>query len=180
MFQSLQHFFSKPPIDSTVAGLYCLCVAQARLPIFYSDLGIPDTVEGRFDLLLLHSYLVMRRLGDEMKTKQELFDVMFADMERSLREMGVGDMSIAKKMKPMLAAFYGRAQAYERALNGRESLTAALGRNLYGTVLPRPELLICMTDYVRRTVAGLDTQQVNELVAGKVEFPIVSTTENER
>src|SRR6202042_1273633 len=106
---------------------YNICVAQARSPEFYSVLGVPDTVDGRFDLLVLHVALVMRKLGPEADIKQQLFDLMFADMDQSLREMGVGDMSIGKRIKPMIAAFYGRAQAYERALvEGDEELQRAI------------------------------------------------------
>ncbi len=171
IIQRLYSFLSQPEIDPAVTELYRSCVAQARRVEFYRDLAVPDTVDGRFDLLLLHVCLVMRRLDREGETKQQLFDLMFADMDRNLREMGVGDMSIGKKIRPMISAFYGRAQAYEKALGeSDEALAAVLGRNLYGAAQPDMEILSRMADYVRRAVAALDKQPLADLVAGRVEF----------
>ena len=93
------------------------------------------TVDGRFDLLLPHVILVMRKLGDAAEAKQKLFDLLFADMDRSLREMGVGDMGVHRRMKAMIEAFYGRAGAYDRVFGGDvDSLPETLRRNLYGSV----------------------------------------------
>ena len=130
--QRLHQLVSKPLAAPAIADLYNACVLQARQPEFYSAFGVPDTVDGRFDLLLLHVFMLMHRLDHEADAKQELFDLMFADMDRSLREMGVGDMSISRKIKPMISAFYGRGQAYQRALDADDTtLAATLRRNLY-------------------------------------------------
>jgi cytochrome b pre-mRNA-processing protein 3 len=159
------------PVDPAAAALYGACVAAARQPVFYASLGVPDSVDGRFDLLLLHVALVVRRLGDA-RAKQRLFDAMYADMDRSLREMGVGDMSIGKKMKPMLAAFYGRAGAYEKALaeSGDASLAAALSRNLYGLAAGEAEHAPQIASYVRRCVASLAAQDEAAIMRGRVSF----------
>ena len=115
-------------------ALYLALLAQSRRPEFYAGLAVPDTVDGRFDMLSLHMFMVLRRLrevaeqGPELA--QALFDVMFQDMERSLREMGVGDYSIGKRVKQMIGAFYGRVKAYEAALGGGD-LGQAIGRNIY-------------------------------------------------
>lgn len=171
LLQSLARIFTAPSDDPAIAALYSACVAQARRPPFYGDLNVPDTIDGRFDLLLLHVVLVMRRLGDAAEAKQKLFDLMFADMDRSLREMGVGDMGIGRRIKAMIGAFYGRAQAYEKALEeGGEALATALARNLYGKSQPTPETLQAMTEYVRRTVAKLDAQSPADIASGNVEF----------
>ena len=107
-----------------------------------------------------------------MDAKQQLFDLMFADMDQSLREMGVGDMSIGKRIKPMIGAFYGRAQAYENALAEKdEALVGALARNLYGKVTPSRESLHKMADYVRRAAVQLDAQSADDVVNGDVKFP---------
>jgi cytochrome b pre-mRNA-processing protein 3 len=170
LLQNLQRFFAEPAAESSIGLLYRACVAQARETAFYASLKVPDTVDGRFDLLLLHVVLVMRRLGDAT-ARQQLFDLMFVDMDQNLREMGVGDMSIGKKMKVMIAAFYGRAQAYEKALAEDDAaLTAVLVRNLYGTVQPAPDVTTSITAYVRRAVAALDRQSPEDLIAGRVEF----------
>jgi cytochrome b pre-mRNA-processing protein 3 len=169
--RSLARLLKAPAQNAAVAALYSACVAQARAPEFYQILAVPDTIDGRFDLLVLHVVLAMRRLGGEDEMKQQLFDLMFADMDQSLREMGVGDMGIGKRIKPMIAAFYGRMQSYENALaEDDEVLAQALARNLYGKAVPSPEALRGMVEYVRRTVAGLEGQPVDDLLEGRVEF----------
>jgi len=171
MLQRLTGFFIKQPADPATAALYSACVAQARREEFYRLYGVADTIDGRFDLLVLHVFLVMRRLGGEGEIKQKLFDLMFADMDQSLREMGVGDMSIGKRMRPMIAAFYGRTQAYEKALaQSGVALSEALARNLYGGVV-QPDALKAMTDYVRRASSALDTRSLEELRGNRVAFP---------
>ncbi len=119
--------------------LYGAAVDQARKPVFYAQWGVPDTVDGRFDLIVVHVYLLCRWLhtaGTEGENlAQILFDVMFKDMDRSLREMGVGDLSVGKKVKQMARGFLGRSEAYDEALDkGQSELVKALGRNVYGTV----------------------------------------------
>ena len=169
--QSLARVFAAAADDPTIGALYGACVAQARLPKFYRDLKVPDTIDGRFDLLILHVVLVMRCLGDAAEAKQKLFDFMFADMDRSLREMGVGDMGIGRRIKAMISAFYGRAQAYEKALKeGDEALAASFARNLYGNSPPPREVLQAMTGYVRRVVVKLDAQLPTDIANGNVEF----------
>lgn len=171
LLQRLHHFLIKPVAEPPVADIYRLCVEQARRVEFYQNLGVPDTIDGRFDLLLLHVFIIMRRLDTEKETKQQLFDLMFADMDRSLREMGVGDMSISKKIKPMISAFYGRGQAYQKALGeSDEMLAASLRRNLYGSTEVTPSVLTQMTDYVRSTVAVLAQQSVTDITASRFHF----------
>ena len=166
------NFVAKPPVDPAVATLYNACVAQARQPAFYATLGAPDTLDGRFDLLLLHVVLVMRRLNGHNEPRQELFDFMYADMDRSLREMGVSDIRIGKRMRPLITAFYGRAQAYENAFAADDAaLSDALRRNIFDQAPVTPEQLQQLTTYVRRTLAALDAQPTASLLAGQVEFP---------
>lgn len=142
-----------------VDALYAKAVAQARSPIFYAEREVPDTVDGRFDLLVLHVFLLMHRLGaDGRETKrlnQALFDLMFADMDRSLREMGVSDMAVGKRVKDMAHAFYGRVDAYEPALDDPAKLEEALARNLYrGAEVTQPSL-VAMAHYIQKQVAAL-------------------------
>ena len=151
--------------------MYTRCVQQARRAEFY-EAGIPDTVEGRFDLILLHVYLVMRVLKGDFNDRQQLFDLMFGDMDRSLRELGVGDMSIRKKMRPMISAFYGRGQAYEASIAGDDAiLSMTLARNLFGSIIPEPKTLFTLTVYVRQTVDQLSRQAESDLLNGLVQFP---------
>lgn len=120
----------------SVERLYGAIVAQSRRAGFYTDFGVPDTLEGRFEMVLLHTILICHRLKDgderERALSQEVFDTFASDMDRTLREMGVGDLSVPKKMKKIGAAFYGRAAAYDAALAAGDDslLVAALARNI--------------------------------------------------
>jgi len=103
----------------TIEAIYGMIVTQAREPIFYRDLGVPDTVNGRFDLLLLHLWLLLRRLRTvhgATELSQALFDRFCEDMDDNLREMGVGDQTVPKRMRAFGEAFYGRVQAYDQAM----------------------------------------------------------------
>lgn len=157
--------------------LYTAIVTQARKSDFYSQLGVPDTLDGRFDMILLHAFLLMRRLGrvrpDGAVLNQALFDLMFADMDNSLREIGVGDLSVGKKVKQMAQAFYGRVEAYESGLAADDPgmLKDALVRNLFRTAKPSPERIDAMAAYVRRTDAILALQADQELFGGNPSFP---------
>jgi cytochrome b pre-mRNA-processing protein 3 len=94
--------------------LYEAIVAAARHPVPYADWGVRDTVDGRFDMIALHAFLVLDRLkGSAEAFRQELVDELFRDMDRSLREMGVGDISVGKKVRKMAEVFYGRVAAYD-------------------------------------------------------------------
>ena len=172
---TLRHLLVKET-DPAISQLYTTCVEAARRPVFYATHGVPDTVDGRFDLLLLHVTLVIMRLKNNIVARQSLFDLMFADMDRSLREMGVGDMSIGKKMKPMLAGFYGRAGAYKAALeNGNDdALITALSRNIYGLASGVAEHAPPIARYVRSVVAALATQSDETLAQGKLSFPPIA------
>jgi cytochrome b pre-mRNA-processing protein 3 len=111
-----------------------MIVAQARQPAFYASFGVPDTVDGRFDMLLLHLWMVLRRLrriqgGNELS--QMLFDHFCADIDGNLREMGVGDLTVPKRMQKFGEAFYGRSIAYDAALDaGDVALAQALCKNI--------------------------------------------------
>ena len=115
--------------------LYGEAVRVARLPWFYAKLGVPDTLDGRFDMVGLHAYLLIRRLSTEPDGKalsQAVFDAMFSDMDINLREMGVSDLAVGKRVKTMWEAFHGRAHAYAEAMKtGPEVLADALARNLW-------------------------------------------------
>ncbi len=169
---SLLRDFLVKDFDPDTSALYRTCVAAARQPVFYENHGVPDSLDGRFDLLLLHVVLVMLSMQDA-DAKQRLFDLMFADMDRSLREMGVGDMSIAKKMKPMLAGFYGRAEAYQQALSATtdDKLIAALSRNLYGQAEGIAPHAASIANYARETILSLHRLDATQLGKGDFSFP---------
>ncbi len=127
--------FRRSANQSVIDRLYGAIVAAARQPALYADLAVPDTFEGRFESLTLHAVLVLRHLqaapspGGDMA--QHLIDTVFQHFDRMLREMGVGDTSVPKRMKTMAQAFLGRSAAYEEALrNGPDAFADALSRNV--------------------------------------------------
>lgn len=169
MLQKLWQFLFPPVAEPGIARLYQSIVVQARQPVLYRDFGVPDSVDGRFDLLLLHAILAMRSLNSG--ARQALFDLMFADMDQSLREMGVGDMSIGKKIKPMIAAFYGRAKAYDVALSGSDQeLAEVLQRNLYRKASASDQQIAAMTSYVRQLSQHLAKQAASAIQSGEIQF----------
>jgi cytochrome b pre-mRNA-processing protein 3 len=167
--------FRRNPIRDAAEHAYGLVVEQSRRPEFFVALGVPDTLDGRFELICLHAFLYLRRLRGEKQAaaslSQRFFDTMFADFDRSLREIGVGDLSVGRQINRMAEAFYGRIRAYEEGLAGDDAaLAAALARNLYGTASATAEQLARMTSYVRREVASLAAHPGTSLLSGTVVF----------
>ena len=159
--------------EDTAQSLYEAIVAAARRPFFYADWSVPDTLDGRFDMITLHLFLVLERLrgeGTEVEEfRQRLTDTFFADMDRSLREMGVGDLSVGKKVRKMSEAFYGRVKAYAEALQQGSGLAEALARNVYAGVAEADAARLA--DWVLKAREHLKAQPTQEIVGGKVAFP---------
>lgn len=158
-----------------VHAAYGAIVARARAPVFFAEWGVPDTLDGRYEVLSLHAFLVLNRLkADRDRTAhfaQALFDTMFADLDRGLREMGATDIGVGRHVKVMARGFYGRIVAYEQGLAGDDQmLRAALQRNLYGTAAPGDAQLAAAAGYLRRQVAALAAVPMARLLAGEVPF----------
>lgn len=167
--------FRRNPNDATIAALYGAIVAQARLPAFYGALAVPDTALGRFDMVVLHAILVVRRLNASVPTQplaQGLFDTFCRDMDDNLREMGVTDIGVPRKMRQLAEAFYGRARAYEAALaEGDDAvLAAALTRNVYAGA-GTPVAAGALASYVRAAAGTLDREDDAALRRGEAQFP---------
>lgn len=160
---SMFSWFKPKPDLPRIAALYTAIVERARLPVFYAEIGVPDTVAGRFEMIALHAFAVLRRFarpegGEPDPFAQALFEYMFADFDRALREQGIGDMSIGKYVKRMGTHFYGRIAAYEAGLRDADpaALEDAVSRNLFGTLYePTPGQLKAMADYLRRLVEAM-------------------------
>jgi cytochrome b pre-mRNA-processing protein 3 len=164
------------PVSEAAELAFARVVAQARRRVFFTDLGVPDTIDGRFELLCLHAFLYLHRLKRERPQSEALaqafFDRMFADLDRGLREIGVGDLSVGRQVMRMAEGFYGRVRAYEEGLGeGGQVLEAALRRNLYGTV-PGAEAgwLAAVAAYVRDQAERLRVQEAAALLVGEVAF----------
>lgn len=166
--------FRRTP-SRTIALLYGAIVAQARDARLYAAYRVPDTVPGRFDLLLLLLLLLLRRLraGDAAMLAQGVFDAFCRDMDHNLREMGIGDQGVPEQMRRVGEAFYGRAQAYDAALgqSGDSALADALARNVYAGAAEREVAAGQLAAYVRQVLAVLYAQALDDLARGMVRFP---------
>ncbi len=167
--------------------LYGAVVALARQPHLYAALGVPDDVDGRFEMVALHAALVMRRLAlggaDAQALGQELFDLMFADIDRTLRELGVGDLSIGKRVQAVAATFLARASALEAALAAGDE--AAVGEILERNVGPDgrgpdPVQRAALARHIVALDAHLATAPISELLEGRVPAPAAPAPEQRR
>ena len=162
------------PYESTAFTLYGSIVAQARQPYFYSDLNVKDTLEGRYEMIIIHAFLLFHRLKGESGKAAELgqvvFDTMFRDFDQSLREMGVGDMGVGPRIKKMAASFYGRAGAYDKALEAgdNDELGQVIARNVFNKTEPDNRVLEHLATYMRRNVEQLEQVSVETILDGKL------------
>ena len=159
----------------TIGALYGAIVAQARSAAFYTRYGVPDTVEGRFELIVLHLVLILSRLGHDedvgRRLGQQLFDAFCCDMDDNLREMGVGDLAVPKKMRGFGEAFYGRQAAYVAAIAApdQRELEKALARNIFpGNGSDANAALLAR--YTRAAERQLEAQDEREMLSGAVAF----------
>jgi cytochrome b pre-mRNA-processing protein 3 len=168
--------FRRGAENRTIAALYGMIVTQARLPTFYADYGVPDTIEGRFDLIVLHLVLLLHRLAREESPAhslgQRLFDTFCRDLDDNLREMGVGDLAVPKRMRRFGEAFYGRQAAYGAAFDAADGqvFEKALARNIFQTdgIDGRA---VCLARYAHAAVAKLHAQEQGAFIRGEVAFP---------
>ena len=171
----ISRLFRQDPVERSVAEVYVRLAERARDPSFYLRCAVPDTLDGRFDMLVLHVVILLDRLAGrgekEAAFAQALVDRLFADMDVSLREMGVGDLSVGKKVKTMGEAFYGRVRAYSEALarDGGE-LAEALRRNLYRGADASPAQIDAMAAYVRRESEAMAATPLDDLLAARLRF----------
>lgn len=173
---------SRSPNEKIVDSLYDQIVAAARQPRFYADWQVPDTPNGRFEMLSLHMFLFLRRArgGNEALAgiAQETVDAFFTDIDHSLRELGISDMGVPKRMKKLARMFYGRAQAYTEALEAGDAgaMSAALARN----VVPDDPAWTGappLAAYALAVDRALAAQPDEEIVGGRISFAAPLATE---
>ena len=160
----------------TISALYGTIVAQARIPCFYSDYAVADSVNGRFDLLVLHLALVLDRLAQEEALRalgQQTFDRFCQDMDHNLREMGVGDLKMPTEMRRVGEAYYGRSQAYQVALVAvdEQALVETVSRNIYASAPDNLAAVGRLAAYIRAAALDLRGQGADQLAAGSLRFP---------
>ena len=169
------------PRADTIRSLYGAIVAQARKPAFYGDYGVADTPAGRFDMIVLHLILFVRRLRREpapiRALGQGVFDLFCRDMDHNLREMGIGDLAVPKHMRRVAGAFYGRAAAYDAAIEAadEDELAAVLARNIFPQSADPPACARRLARYARRAIDELDRQQADSFAQAGVGFPDPAT-----
>lgn len=171
----LKSIFGRSKPNEAIHDIYRIIVSQARQPRIYTEFGVPDSVDGRFEMVTLHAFLVLRQLKGKRESRndagQALFDIMFEDMDLSLREMGAGDMGVGKRVKAMVQAFYGRIASYEEGLSSDEGvLETALVRNVYATVEPDEECTRRLAHYIRTQDLHLGSLGRADIEAAKFAF----------
>jgi cytochrome b pre-mRNA-processing protein 3 len=174
MLWPFNHFLKpRTPLSGTIETIYGMIVAQAREPLFYQSLGVPDTVNGRFDMVVLHLWMVLRqlkRLEDSSNLAQALFDRFCSDMDHNLRELGTGDLAVPKRMQEFGEAFYGRSAAYDLALvAGEGPLAQALCKNIFNG--QQAEKARRLADYVEQALAALAATDEASLSGASWQFP---------
>ena len=164
-------------------ALYLSLVAQSRNPVFYHSFAVPDTVDGRFEMVALHTGLLVDRLcyknasRDNVLLAQSLFDAMFINLDWAVREMGVGGRGVPRQMKRTMAAFTGRAVAYGEAVrSGRGPAVHALMRNVYGGVTSIDGAKVeALAAYIDALTCSYWEQLPEDLMRGEISFPAVET-----
>jgi cytochrome b pre-mRNA-processing protein 3 len=172
--------------------LYKALVDQARHPVFYRERGVPDSLDGRFDMIVLHLFLCLHRLRDEqnldaaltgldLDLQTKLQEILFSDMDQGLRELGVGDLGVGKRIRDMAQAFFGRMAAYEEAMAleaprkeaAEAALRQAIERNVYRGGAPGQEQAEWMAAYMQKQRVHLAAQPFSDLIAGRITFAAV-------
>jgi cytochrome b pre-mRNA-processing protein 3 len=163
----------KSGCEGTARRLHASATAQARRPEFYQILRAPDTIDGRFELLTLHVVLLLERLREQPAVRQDLFDTYISDLDGALREMGVGDLSMGRRMKQMGQIFYGRAAAFDmafKALPDDSKLRDLMARTVFqGVGKGDPDRLSAYAVRCRTILEGCAT---DGLLAGEVEWGV--------
>jgi len=167
--------FRRSPESRIIAALYGTIVAQARAVAFYQNYNVPDTVNARFEMLVLHVVIVLDRLRREAAPiaalGQGIFDQFCDDMDGHLREMGVGDLSVPTKMRRIGEAFYGRQAAYEAALAARGQLAEVLSRTVFGVDREPDPGALRLAAYAREAVGHLAAQDASRIGRSELTFP---------
>jgi len=167
----------KNPYEQDARAVYDRLMAASRRPVFYADMGVPDSFDGRFDCLVAHTFMIVDVLKQKDAVRAEdfnqaLFDRIFVQMHVTLREIGVGDVGIPKHQQKMMKAFNGRVHAYADAIAAGD-LDAVLVRNLYGTVdAPSKAHVKAFADYMRGAMESLRAQDFDAIIACDELFEI--------
>ena len=168
----LSLFKKEKPFQNEALSVYTALLEHIKNPVFYNDYKVPDTLDGRFDILTLHVFAVMYAVGSCENAKvfnQALFDVMFSDIDQMLRQMGIGDMGIPKRMRRMMTAFNGRVHAYKKAISNSTQLKDAIQRNIYSAA-PLSNEGTLVTTYILDTIKIFQAHS-EDILNGNITLP---------
>ena len=171
--------FRPSPEQKLAYEIYGRAVTWARSSLFYSEAGVEDSLDGRFDMILLHMYILLHQLRQTPETsglQQAVQEAMVADMDRTLRELGVGDMSVGKQVKNMAAAWLGRSKAFDTALESEleNDLEDAIARNIYrfSGEGEAPLHAATMARYMKQCMAALQGESGAALAQLPDDWPV--------
>lgn len=170
--------FKNKKLGNSAHKLFASIILQSRLSTFYSELDIEDSMDGRFDLLALNMAFVLDKLDQHEEVEdcaqlgRNLQEIMFDNLDLTLREIGVGDLGVGKKIKLMAEAFYGRMSVYKQLFNSRDlnKMIEALNRNLYRERKINIETLNQMSQYVYDQKNHINNQSIEKIISGKIDF----------
>jgi cytochrome b pre-mRNA-processing protein 3 len=163
--------------ESAALRVYETLLNRVNTAVFYTQWDVPDTLDGRFDLLCLHMFLVMEHMlavadqGQAKAFNQALFDVMFANMDQTLRQRGIGDMGVPKHMRRMMKGFNGRMHAYAAVINDDSALEETVRRNIYNDDTNNEHGVKMLLRYVRNLRHALDSQNIEDMMNGQISLP---------
>ena len=175
----------RSPHRDTAGRLYAAMAVQARQPAFFADLGVPDTVDGRFNVLALHAWMVIDRTrmeADGDALAQALFDVMFGHLDSAVREMGAQDLGVGRRIKVMAEGLHGRALAFRAAMADADPavLERALRRNVFGKAEPDGVAVARLASYVRCSIDALAALDSGGLAGAALPWPSVRLDDADR
>lgn len=175
----LSLFKRKKANRALVAQQYAVITEAARSPAFYAEMGVPDTVLGRFEMISIHLLLYLRRTGSGAAAArgiaQDILDAFFEDVDHSIRELGIGDMGVPKRMKKLARMFYGRVRSYGDALDAGDDLALreALTRNIHPDHAGTAPSMQALADWMMQTARVLAETPEDKLAAGQLRFPAI-------
>lgn len=172
----LERFQNRRARREQAERLHEAIIAQSRQPAFYAHLGVPDTMLGRYEMVCLHAYLVLTRLNRESeeghRLAQKLHDLIFDDFDVALREAGLGDMGVGKRIKKLARNLHGRISVYDAGLAAGDSeMDAILRRNMYASVEPDKAEVAGMIAYIKAARQEIDACSGEDMFGGNPVFP---------
>lgn len=175
----LGFLFKGKRLNDSGQGLFLSIIEQSRLPFFYADMGVADSIDGRFDVMVLHMAILLDKLdmhSDEvpeaMKLRRIVQEIMFDNLDLTLREIGVGDLGVGKKIKVMAEAFYGRVKAYQALFlsENLEEMSEAIKRNVYRGNETDKNILSHLSAYIFKMQHDVSKQPIVDIMEGKITF----------